>query len=91
MIQINQQQVKVDSEISDPTGEDAGVAMGDSGSPLLLNSDPSKFIGITSWGDSVYENNRYTCYTDPTHPENKSFLEETVYKIGARMSWIYVP
>ena len=88
MLELKQLKAKVDADISNPTGEDVDTAPGDSGSPVLLESDHTKIVGITSYGSTSYKDNKPACYSSPIYGPNKSFLKETITTIGAIIPWL---
>lgn len=88
MLELKQLKAKVDADISNPTGEDADTAPGDSGSPVLLESDHTKIVGITSYGPTSYEDNKPACYSSPIYTPNESFLKEAMSSIGAIIPWL---
>ncbi len=74
-------------------GEDVNSAQGDSGSPVLidsnLNNGTLKFVGITSWGNMKFQDNKETCYTDPLFTDNIRFLKATLQSpINASIPWL---
>ena len=92
MIQVSQQHATADSEKNYSTGEDAIMGAMDSGGPLLLDpSDPNidyyKLIGIASYVNSLYVDGRFSCYADPSYPDNITFLKDAVWKLGARINF----
>ena len=92
MIQVNQQYAHVDSDSSRPTGEDAIMWLLDSGGPLLLEpSNPDidyyRLIGVASYANPLYVNERLSCYSDPSYPDNIAFFKEAVSTLGARIDF----
>lgn len=86
MVQVNEKQVKVDSDIQDPTGKDVSASSGDSGGPLLakLGSNYS-IVGVASYVNGLYENGKQSCYANPLNASNIQFFKSAV-KLGA-----YIP
>lgn len=92
MIQVQQDQTIVDTEIESPTGEDVITNKGDSGGPLLVSSDldPSRYLitGVTSYGSVRYEESKYSCYSSPNMSYNYDFLRRTTQDTTYRA---YIP
>ena len=73
MIQVNQLQKQVDTNIKTPTGTDAAPSTGDAGGPLFKPT--GLIIGTLSFYDETFKTDRVTCYTDLTQLENQKFIK----------------
>lgn len=78
---------KFDDKTKNPDGKNVYMTRGDSGSPLLLENDQTKVVGIAS---SMTSTNSaiISCYTATINKENLDFLKESAEKLNVKIKGI---
>ena len=78
---------KFDDKTKNPDGKNVYMTRGDSGSPLLLENDQTKVVGIAS-SMTTTSSAIISCYTATVNQENLDFLKESAEKLNVKIKGI---